>query len=866
MIKDFTPARSSLASGVVVKQTLLERNKYPQPEVTQSIYDYSGSIDMAFISGGAGGSVNNLNGLNVDPYYLANGLYNNYGLTQSWIENILTPYGLQPTTHSSQDEFYNGEYSGSEFVVEDGELNPECDIYKNPSTQDILYNVSGNFLPSFQQFVNQQEFVQGPGEIHIWWEQTIVSQEKEYAPGYFDYVWSPAALTISKISANGVNLENYIPSALEYILKTAYTSGDVTLSGWTPSYFPSYNLGDFNLKISNIQEIYNSFSGTGYYIIQLLPNPYNITVLTDQTAGTAAIANKSNVVSVIEPYVPVGFYNSGCNPLINNTDVNRLSQWYEQVDYTTNQTVPVNFQQIISGTAAPAEIQDSNYTSYQYSGIRYWGSKNTTDGFNNASTTVSSEIENQTNVDLGNTTLGVASVDLNKTYFAYFNWAGGSSPEWGNATEDKTVYNIRFFIDENENVIRPLNSPDGIALGLMRQNFTEGENVVSSLLNTNISDYNLSILNGTYPIFKSGKTVQPILYSQTQSVSNGVTSYGYTSSLTFNVQLGTTGVPNYGFYAYKNSTQSTSSLALNTTNNIVLTFPNETYDYQSDFNTGTSIYTFGADTEVAVTFKASIKHNVDFLWEDPTITPNQSMTIQFAIQSGSGTTWTDLATKNVLVTATTGTSTATITVPSRLYTSGDQLRTVMKTYNVTPNPFNEVADMNFLANSYFTNTQAQGGFTVPTASIASGNYWTTGSNSRNILTASLELTSLYGYKQTDISGSGFNSINYPFEVQPYDEIRFEAIEPSAYTIVSSSLTNFLHLFLDEEITPTSTNLNFFLLRRYVDDPAYIILDVDKPAGASGGGILKPEFLLTRTNLGVSQVIENLEERGLLPTQ
>ncbi len=36
----------------------------------------------------------------------------------------------------------------------------------------------------------------------------------------------------------------------------------------------------------------------------------------------------------------------------------------------------------ISGTATPASVQDSNYTSYQYSGIRYWGSKNTTDNFN----------------------------------------------------------------------------------------------------------------------------------------------------------------------------------------------------------------------------------------------------------------------------------------------------------------------------------------------------------------------------------------------------------------------------------------------------------------------------------------------------
>jgi hypothetical protein len=34
MIKDFTPARASLATGIVIKQTILERNKYPLPQAT----------------------------------------------------------------------------------------------------------------------------------------------------------------------------------------------------------------------------------------------------------------------------------------------------------------------------------------------------------------------------------------------------------------------------------------------------------------------------------------------------------------------------------------------------------------------------------------------------------------------------------------------------------------------------------------------------------------------------------------------------------------------------------------------------------------------------------------------------------------
>ena len=44
MIKDFTPARAGLASGIVIKQTLLERCRYPQPRTnTQSTIAFVGS-------------------------------------------------------------------------------------------------------------------------------------------------------------------------------------------------------------------------------------------------------------------------------------------------------------------------------------------------------------------------------------------------------------------------------------------------------------------------------------------------------------------------------------------------------------------------------------------------------------------------------------------------------------------------------------------------------------------------------------------------------------------------------------------------------------------------------------------------------
>jgi len=44
MIKDFTPARTSLSSGVVIKQNLLERNRQAPPSISNTTPTYSGSV------------------------------------------------------------------------------------------------------------------------------------------------------------------------------------------------------------------------------------------------------------------------------------------------------------------------------------------------------------------------------------------------------------------------------------------------------------------------------------------------------------------------------------------------------------------------------------------------------------------------------------------------------------------------------------------------------------------------------------------------------------------------------------------------------------------------------------------------------
>ena len=405
LIKDFTPAKTSLASGITIKQHLLERQKYPVPSASYSEPEYTGSIGeiaglldgqriytassayesfpIETITGSQGGTL---------PTFVSNTNYTVdqiVNVTQSWEGSNRTPFGFQTFTDSTAQEFINGEFSGSAVLVTNGELNPGCDPFKVASTTNIIYDIYSSFNPTIQGFSNQMEYAQNPGEIFIWWKQTITSN-REYGAGYFDYVYSPAAIAISKESDNGLDLDAYIPSVLNYILQAGYTSGDVTLSGWTPSYFPSYNLGNLELDVTTIQEYNTSLSGTGFYIVQLAPNPYNITVLTDNPAGTVSVATKSNVLTIFEPFVPLSFGSSDCNAVYGNEVLARQSEKFWDLDYNTNAVQAVNYETIMTasqqnGILPKAFVQDYNYYTKRSTIPRYEGSKNTVENFNTGS-------------------------------------------------------------------------------------------------------------------------------------------------------------------------------------------------------------------------------------------------------------------------------------------------------------------------------------------------------------------------------------------------------------------------------------------------------------------------------------------------
>ena len=171
MIKDFVPARTSLASGVVIKQHLLERNRYKHPAMSFSNETYSGSVKPQWNDYGDG-RVYNPSGETGGSVGTLNGLTNNLNVTQSWSESITTPLGTVSQIHNNQDEFYNGELSGSKIVVTTQDLNPGSDEFKNINPQGFEVNgvrVYSGSEYTFGSFISNDNDPT-EGYISIWYQ------------------------------------------------------------------------------------------------------------------------------------------------------------------------------------------------------------------------------------------------------------------------------------------------------------------------------------------------------------------------------------------------------------------------------------------------------------------------------------------------------------------------------------------------------------------------------------------------------------------------------------------------------------------------------------------------------------------------
>ena len=191
MVKDYIPARTSLSTGIVIKQHILERNKYPTPQlnthtttsfygsgsepdpiawntpfVFQNLEITGSSIITNTVTGSNGGTMPDLGG---QTESLAPG-FNVVPITQSWSGVNDTITGPVDYTASSQHEFFDGELSGSVLITTTQSLNSN-NPFLEVSTILVNYSasVSSSEYYSFSTFIGS---TLGNGKIQLWFDSS----------------------------------------------------------------------------------------------------------------------------------------------------------------------------------------------------------------------------------------------------------------------------------------------------------------------------------------------------------------------------------------------------------------------------------------------------------------------------------------------------------------------------------------------------------------------------------------------------------------------------------------------------------------------------------------------------------------------
>jgi len=618
-------------------------------------------------------------------------------------------------------------------------------------------------------------------------------------------------LRISKTSANGVDITRQLENVEEIIIPHTSRVGN------TPSATLTYT-------IFGRQELSDSYI-------------FDVTVGGNNISGS----DQTVVSTIFEPFTSENFDNSDFNALFNNAVTPANTANVQKVDYSTNPNIPVNIVAIRNNIAERADVQELLHTSPGLISGRY-GGKQLTGQFIN-------EFRN------GDKSYGKTPVIEHTTpYFCIFDYISGFSPEHNKAN----AIVISYIVDELGNLTTP-DSPT--ALPILQQGFPSDSKFEISIQSSAIGGTEAKLL-GMNEVLRSGVRVEPILYSYTAS-QYLKPAYSASHQLEFDVD---DSLQTYDAAASGSGTQSPSTSYPVTT---AVTFSLESKDDLSNYNTGTSRYSFSQDTQQPVKFSAYIEHEGTAYDTGYGFVAAQ---VNYRIEVSSDGTFNS----NTISTLAAQTATYTSSTPSgdidlqsnfSNFNSGSVVRVV-----VQPRDSN-LDTLQLFGRSFQATSFASGSTFVAQSDNGQGFFFATGSAATNTtLTASISLSSKYdnlyiGIRNATAANQGFNTVTLPFTVQPGDEIKFNNDEARTFLVTavqepSQNTEQLLYITLDSKPNKAA-NKDFFAIRRYIPSSNMILMKTDRVRGTQSNGILFPEYPSARLKANYERIISDLKNKGIL---
>jgi hypothetical protein len=124
--------------------------------------------------------------------------------------------------------------------------------------------------------------------------------------------------------------------------------------------------------------------------------------------------------------------------------------------------------------------------------------------------------------------------------------------------------------------------------------------------------------------------------------------------------------------------------------------------------------------------------------------------------------------------------------------------------------------------------------------------------------------------------TGYDEITTKFSIEIGDQFRFGYDENNVYNVVSQSFSFYGNIFtglgvinrifFDRDISTsglTDYELNKFLIRRVIPDPALIIFDYTKPQGVGADGFIYPAAIGDTLENNIDKIQEKLKRDNVI---
>jgi hypothetical protein len=358
MVKDFVPVRTSISTGIIIKPTILERPKYPVPQVSWSLPEYTASIQH--YSGS-----DTIYGFSSDN----GGVYLNQ--TSSFTQSFNGPTGSVNIIHNDNREFYNGELNGALIIATTQSLlnNPLLEPKYRESIGD-LQNL--NATRTSTQIISGSDLQSG---------SVIFNQSNLTSPYYSTTtgIYTPQLNVQSSIVVTiNFTFINSFDGFIRFNFKEDgnYIDGMAMPIPISPATVTqTFSIPNWNIKPgSNYTLDYSFAEQTGVNLTGSINTASTYKITVNNLSAQSLYYLDPNVYTQQNFPGDIGQFDD-YNAIYGNVYSNRVSNKYFDVDYSNGISLPVNLDLIISSSAIYAQVQPSNYTLKRHINPRYVGSK-----------------------------------------------------------------------------------------------------------------------------------------------------------------------------------------------------------------------------------------------------------------------------------------------------------------------------------------------------------------------------------------------------------------------------------------------------------------------------------------------------------